>query len=124
MAEWRAEGRDVVSLPQMTVHDLADRLESRRNGLGVLDVRADDEWAEGHIPGAVHRFAGELAQGAAVPVNGAMDIAVVCGSGYRSSVVASLLQQRGHRNLINVTGGMTAWNEAGLPTTQSGTRGR
>ncbi len=44
-------------------------------------------------------------------------MAVICGSGYRSSVTASLLQQRGYDRLINITGGMGAWNEAKLPIT-------
>jgi hydroxyacylglutathione hydrolase len=41
---------------------------------------------------------------------------VFCWSGYRSSVAASLLLARGQRNLINVIGGMDAWNQAQLPT--------
>lgn len=118
MAAWRAEGRDVVALPQMPVETLARRLDARRDGLVVLDVRSGEEWAEGHIPGAVHHFAGEIAQGTEPPVDGAEQIAVVCGTGYRSSVAASMLQERGQRNLINVAGGMTAWREAALPTTQ------
>jgi hydroxyacylglutathione hydrolase len=119
MAAWRAAGRDVVTLPQTSVTELAQTLNGVRDGLVVLDVRSDDEWTEGHISGAMHRFAGELAQGAPTPVNGTAPVAVICGTGYRSSVAASLLQARGWRNLINVTGGMAAWNEAKLPTTKA-----
>ena len=43
---------------------------------------------------------------------------VVCGSGYRSSITSSLLQQRGYQEVWNTLGGMTAWQEAGLPMVQ------
>ena len=45
-------------------------------------------------------------------------VAVVCGSGYRSSVSSSLLASRGYKNIANVLGGMSAWKRAGLPTTE------
>ncbi len=77
-------------------------------------MRSDEEWAGGHIPGAVHRFAGEIARGAAVPLPEAAPAVIVCGSGYRSSVVGSLLQARGRANVSTVAGGMEAWIAAGL----------
>ena len=120
MVAWQAEDREVVTLPQMSVYDLADWLVAPQDGLTVLDVRTDDEWTDGRVAGAAHRYAGEILQGAELPVDGASQVAVVCGSGYRSSVVSSLLQARGHQNLINVTGGMGAWHEAKLPTRQDG----
>ncbi len=118
MVAWQSEDREVVTLPQVSVHDLVDRLAAPQDGLTVLDVRSDDEWTDGHIAGAAHRYAGEILQGAEPPVDGASQVAVVCGSGYRSSVISSLLQARGHQSLINVAGGMGAWHEAKLPTRQ------
>lgn len=118
MAAWQAEDRDVVTLPQMPVQDLADRLAGSQDGLTVLDVRSDEEWRDGHIAGAAHRYAGEILQGAEPPVDGASQVAMVCGSGYRSSVASGILQARGFRNLINITGGMGAWNAERLPTTR------
>lgn len=112
---WRAAGHEVERLGQMTVQQLAQRLETAGNGLAVLDVRRDDEWGMGHIAGARHRFAGEIVQGAEPPMDDRTPVAVICASGYRSSVVASFLQARGHENLINVRGGMDAWTGAGLP---------
>ena len=91
-------------------------------GLRVLDVRRDDEWQDGHIAGALHRFAGEIVRGADIPATGGDnqggELALICGSGYRSSVAASVLQARGYTNLVNVAGGMEAWQAAGLPTTR------
>jgi hydroxyacylglutathione hydrolase len=43
-------------------------------------------------------------------------VAVICGSGYRSSVAASVLKARGHRRVFNVLGGMTGWEAEALPT--------
>lgn len=46
-------------------------------------------------------------------------VAVTCGSGYRSSVAATLLLARaGRREVFNVLGGMIAWRNAGLPMTR------
>lgn len=117
MDAWRAAQRPVTALPQLTVEELAERMRQPGSTLAVLDVRSDDEWNEGHIAGAAHTYAGDIAQGQTHDLPAADPVAVICGSGYRSSVASSLLQSRGLQNLINVRGGMTAWNEAGLPTT-------
>ncbi len=119
MDAWRASRQRVADLPQIPVPDLATHLSGPTGGLAILDVRSGDEWSRGHIPGAVHCFAGEIAQGAQPPLKDAERVAVICGSGYRSSVAASLLAKRGWSNLANVPGGMNAWTEAGLPTTTS-----
>jgi hydroxyacylglutathione hydrolase len=119
MRAWVADGRTVRALPQLSVEDLARR-RTRADNLAVLDVRGDDEWETGHIGGAVHRFAGEIIQGAAPPISDGQPTAVVCGSGYRASVAASVLEGRGYGNLRNVTGGMEAWEAAGLPEEDGG----
>jgi hydroxyacylglutathione hydrolase len=49
-------------------------------------------------------------------------IHVMCGTGYRSSIVASLLLREGFSDVINVSGGMTAWNQAGLPAVAEAAR--
>jgi hydroxyacylglutathione hydrolase len=42
-------------------------------------------------------------------------VAAICGSGYRSSVAASVLKRRGHEEVYNVLGGMTGWEAEALP---------
>jgi hydroxyacylglutathione hydrolase len=82
----------------------------------VLDVRQPAEWAEGHIEGATFITGAELpSRLGEVPEGG--PLAVLCGTGLRSAVAASLLQRKGRRGLVNVLGGMTAWARAGYPTT-------
>jgi hydroxyacylglutathione hydrolase len=115
-AAWEASARPIGRLEELPVEALAARLAGAKNGFRVLDVRDESEWAAGHVPGARNVSAGTLAAGANVDLDGNEPVAVICGTGYRSSVAASLLQQRGLRNVITVPGGMTAWTEAGLPT--------
>jgi hydroxyacylglutathione hydrolase len=80
--------------------------------LRVLDVRQPSEWADGHIPGAQFITGAELPQRfQEVPRD--ETVAVVCGAGYRSSASGSLLQQQGYERIVNVIGGMSAWNSAG-----------
>jgi hydroxyacylglutathione hydrolase len=112
---WQAAGYPVAALATVSVHDLARALQ-RREPLTVLDVRSESEWQGGHIGGAVHVHGGTLRERLAeVPRD--RPVAVVCGSGYRSSVAASLLLREGYPGVLNVLGGMTAWKAAGLPTT-------
>jgi hydroxyacylglutathione hydrolase len=113
MYAWRTSGRAMTGLPQWTADELRRRLESER-GLLVLDVRQPREWASGHIAGARHITGAELPERAGeLPAD--RPVAVVCGSGYRSSVAASLLLRGGRRRVVNVLGGMTAWTRAGHP---------
>ena len=57
----------------------------------------------------------------ALPLDLTRLVAVVCGSGHRSNIAASLLRQRGFAHVVNTMGGMTAWTEAGLPLTTDDT---
>lgn len=115
MGTWVSAARPMATLPQITVHQLRDRLAAD-HGLRALDVREAAEWSGGHIDGARHMSykqlgerVGELGLAPDDPV------AVVCARGTRSSTACSLLEMRGYRNLFNVTGGMNAWAAARLP---------
>lgn len=113
MEAWAEAGLPLETLAQVTPAALAERLRSGEN-VRVVDVRGPGEWDGGHIAGAVHLPLAELA-GRTGELNGE-PLALVCGSGYRSTVAASVLERSGLRGLHNVTGGMTAWKRAGLPT--------
>jgi hydroxyacylglutathione hydrolase len=71
----------------------------------VIDVRSPSEYAVNHLPGAINIPAGDMPKRAA-EFQGREDVAVICGSGYRSSIAASILQKTGVRNVINLAGGM------------------
>ncbi|MFE7351657.1 rhodanese-like domain-containing protein [Streptomyces sp. NPDC057543] len=90
----------------------------------VLDVREDDEWAAGHVEGALHipmsdfvgRF-GELTEAA----EGGQRVHVMCRVGGRSAQVTQYLVQQGI-DAVNIDGGMLAWDGAGRPmVTDNGT---
>ncbi len=112
VAAWKQAGLPPATIPQMTVNELETRLRS--NGIQVLDVRRAPEWDAGHIEGATWW---PLDNFKVSPPEMEHDapIAVHCKGGYRSMIAASLLQRAGFRNVINVTGGFDAWQQAKLP---------
>lgn len=121
MQAWRTTAREVEIMPQWTVHDLKQHMDKEKD-LQIIDVRQPAEWSAGHIPRATHISGGELPQrlgdiSQSIPKN--KPVAVICGSGYRSSVSASLLQRHGYRHIFNVLGGMAGWNNAGYETTDA-----
>ncbi|MFI9580742.1 rhodanese-like domain-containing protein [Streptomyces sp. NPDC052236] len=83
----------------------------------VLDVREDDEWAAGHVEGALHvpmsdfvaRF-GEVTEA----LGDGRRAYVMCRVGGRSAQVTQYLVQQGIE-AVNVDGGMLAWDGAGRP---------
>lgn len=110
MKAWRTSARDINFLPLWSVHTLREQLQ-RDDDLFVLDVRQTGEWNSGHIKGATFITGAELPKRLdEVPRD--RSIAVVCGSGYRASVAASLLLHHGWRNVVNILGGMGAWKQA------------
>ncbi len=113
IAAWSASGRPVSSTEQITVDELAARL--REDRCRILDVRRPGEWRDAHIAGAVAR---PLAEFDANLPDAAVEkpLAIICAGGYRSSIAASLLERGGRGGVVNVVGGMAAWNAAGLPT--------
>jgi hydroxyacylglutathione hydrolase len=112
MQAWGASGRELVTLGDVDVHRLRELASSGE--VEILDVRQPSEWAEGHIEGATFVTGAELPE-RVHEIPDAKPVAVVCGSGYRSSVAASLLAAAGRR-VLSVPGGMSAWRAAGYPT--------
>lgn len=111
---WQSEGKAIENLPMIDVDELKALVDS--NAVTVLDVRQPAEWAEGVIPEAT------LITGAEVPeraneMAGDKPLAVICGGGYRSAVIASFLDREPvELEISQVRGGMTAWTQAGYPT--------
>jgi glyoxylase-like metal-dependent hydrolase (beta-lactamase superfamily II)/rhodanese-related sulfurtransferase len=112
MSAWAAE-RSVATLPEIPVAHLRSTLGAP-GAPRVLDVRAESEWNAGHIRSALHApltvLPARLAAGALDPRE---SYAVICGSGYRSSIAASLLRRAGIANVANIPGGMSALEESG-----------
>ncbi len=80
----------------------------------VMDVRAPREWADKHISGSVNFPVNHLQERIAeVPRD--RRIVLHCAGGYRSSIAVSILHQHGITNLIEIAGGLAAWEAAQLP---------
>lgn len=80
-----------------------------RGAVRVLDVRTPNETASGVIPGAVLVPLDELeARAGEIGTTGAPWL-VVCAAGARSAAACEFLAGRGHRGLVNLDGGMSAW---------------
>jgi hydroxyacylglutathione hydrolase len=82
----------------------------------VVDVRSPREYAAKHIDGSVNLPLNHLAERAQeLPAD--RPLLVHCAGGYRSSIGASLLRQRGLNRVSELAGGLAAWEAAGLPLT-------
>jgi len=110
-----AERPDLIqTIERISPPMLADELTSSNPPL-IIDVRTPAEWATGHIEGSINLPLTQLQQRIdEVPHN--RRIAVHCAGGYRSSIAASVLRQHGITNLIELAGGIAAWEAAKLKT--------
>ena len=84
----------------------------------ILDVRKADEFAEGHIAGAVliDQFQSDFVEQAQAQLPKEKTIAIYCRSGRRSANAAGKLAAVGYQ-CVNLKGGILAWKEAGMPVT-------
>lgn len=104
----------VGRLERITALTLQEQLEAGGTHC-VLDVRAAGEFEESHIPDATHIALPQLLRRLAdVPRD--RPVIVHCAGGYRSAVAASLLQLHGFDQVLDLVGGMSAWEAAGLQT--------
>ena len=82
----------------------------------LVDTREDLEWANGHVPGAIHLGRGVIERDIekTVPDHSA-PVVLYCGGGYRSALAADNLQKMGYTNVISMDGGWRGWTESGYP---------
>lgn len=101
---------------ETNVADVKRRIDAGEKFL-LVDVREDNEWAAGHLPGAVHMGKGIIERDIeqAVPDTG-KKLIFYCGGGFRSALVADNLQRMGYTNVESMDGGWRGWLAAGLPT--------
>jgi hydroxyacylglutathione hydrolase len=104
-------------VPQVSVRELQTAMATP-GAITVLDVRNPGEWKSGHIEGAIHISGGDLAH-RIMDVPTGKPLYVICGTGYRSSIAASVLAHHGCIPITNVNGGMTAWKSQSLPVVEA-----
>ena len=103
---------------EISVADTQTRLAAAKN-VQLIDVREDNEWHAGHASGAKHLGKGIIERDieAQVP-DKETELILYCGGGYRSALVADVLQQMGYINTWSMAGGWKAWKDSGAPTTK------
>jgi glyoxylase-like metal-dependent hydrolase (beta-lactamase superfamily II)/rhodanese-related sulfurtransferase len=103
----------VETVDRITARELHEELEGSEPPV-VLDVRSELEWRLGHVASShnvpLTRLPDRLSE---VPRG---RVVVTCQTGYRSSIAASVLKKHGFEDVIDLVGGMTAWQGAQLPT--------
>jgi glyoxylase-like metal-dependent hydrolase (beta-lactamase superfamily II)/rhodanese-related sulfurtransferase len=100
----------VDRIERVTAATLAEQLAQDRPP-ALVDVRTSREWDESHIDGALNLPLSQLAQRLAeLPSD--RSLVVYCASGYRSAVAVSLLRRRGVPQVVNLIGGLAAWQSA------------
>ena len=91
-----------------------EAFDYREQGAFILDVRTQEEWDAGHIPGATLIPLDELSLRVdELPKN--MEIVVVCRSGNRSATARDILLNAGFSSVTSMNGGVNQWAAAGFP---------
>jgi len=102
---------------EVSIDDIKSRLD-RGDKFVLVDVREESEYANDHLPGAIHLGKGIIERDIEerVPELNA-PIVLYCGGGYRSALAADNLQRMGYTNVFSMDGGIRGWREKHFPLT-------
>lgn len=104
-------------MPRVKEITVAEAIERHEGGATLIDVREDNEWEAGRASGAIHMGRGVIERDIVQTIpNKEAELVLYCGGGYRSALVADNLRKMGYTNVLSMTGGWTAWQEADGPT--------
>ena len=103
---------DIASLPDTIDVETAEQLQGR-DDIVLIDVREQDEYDAGHIPGItlipMSEFQSRVDE---IPTD--KTVILTCRSGNRSGQVFGFLKENGYDNIHNMDGGIVAWERAGF----------
>jgi len=99
------------TMTEVTIDDLKTLLDGM---IRLIDVRERDEYASGHIPGAINAPLSELGDHVEM-FRSAEAVYVVCQAGGRSAKACEALEGAGLTGLVNVVGGTGAWKARNFP---------
>ena len=104
-------------IEEISTIEAQERLDSTESPLFV-DVREPDEWAEGHVPGAIHLSRGLLESRieGLIP-DKSRALAVYCSGGSRSAFAVKVLGEMGYTDVVSVAGGFVDWKRNGFDVT-------
>ena len=102
---------------EVTVEQTRERMAADPT-VKLIDVREDNEWQAGHAAGADHLGKGIIERDIEEKVpDKSTELILYCGGGYRSALVADVLQEMGYKKVFSMAGGWKAWKESDAPTT-------
>src|ERR1700722_11658518 len=103
---------------EVSIDDVQAKIDRREQFL-LVDVREESEYAQDHLPGAIHLGKGVIERDIEER-EPKLDSPVVlyCGGGYRSALAADNLQKMGYTNVLSMDGGIRGWREKNLPLTR------
>ncbi len=103
---------------EVSLDDIKTRIDRGENFV-LIDVREESEYANDHLPGAIHLGKGIIERDIEERVP-ALDSPIVlyCGGGYRSALAADNLQKMGYTNVLSMDGGIRGWRERRFPLTK------
>jgi glyoxylase-like metal-dependent hydrolase (beta-lactamase superfamily II)/rhodanese-related sulfurtransferase len=114
MDAWRASGQPMAAYDAAGLQELCEALTAGTvDPARLLDVRQQGEWDAGHLTGSRHAFVGDLAEAGEVPglglgtAAGGDPLWVICASGHRASVAASMLDREGVPVRLVARGGVS-----------------
>ncbi len=111
MTTWAATGQEIGDIHLVSTENLHDKVTGTDNFV-LVDVRAPGEFEDSHIEGALNIPAPEL-RTRFKELHPEKATYLICSSGNRSSLAASILKQRGFAEVHSVAGGMTGYSAAG-----------
>jgi rhodanese-related sulfurtransferase len=98
---------------ELTVAETQERMRQNK-AAKLIDVREDHEWEAAHSAGASHLGKGIIERDIEKSVpDKSTEMVLYCGGGYRSALVADVLQRMGYTNVFSMAGGWKAWQESG-----------
>lgn len=101
-------GKEHEEIKQISTKQLAELLEENTDSYYFIDVREVEEYKEGHIAGMENFPLSQLAATYSI-IPKEKTVVIICRSGNRSMQAAEMLQQLGYEKIINVAGGILAW---------------
>jgi rhodanese-related sulfurtransferase len=103
-------------IPETTPAEVAARVAEPGRDWVLIDVREQDEYRGGHIPGAIGCGRGILEYHIAdlVPDTD-KEVVLYCRGGMRSALAADSLRQMGYTRVASMSGGFREWSQQGLP---------
>jgi len=100
---------------ETTVDDVKARLD-RRDRFLLIDVREESEYAQDHLPNAIHLGKGIIERDIEQRVpDPNTEMILYCGGGFRSALAADNLQEMGYTNVVSMDGGIREWREKNFP---------